>query len=134
VTFHGGKQEDDIPRVPYGDELVRGHVVCSGRSGSYWYGPGRGWGTTFGVLDHSVAVYDSAVKARLAVRKGYGGKYPNRLKIVALRTARADEADRIERNALALLERVRILRLTDEQRSRRAEPVVEIGLDGEVVR
>jgi hypothetical protein len=35
---------------------------------SWWYGPDRGWGTTYGPLDHSVAVWRTKREATNAAR------------------------------------------------------------------
>jgi hypothetical protein len=111
---------DDTARVPYSDDLRSGYVVGSDRptptgdeSWSWWYGPGRSWGTTFGgSLDHSVAVFDSKVKAQTAIRKGYGGSTASarRLRIQTLEQARTLHADSLERYALRTLARVAVLR------------------------
>lgn len=105
---------DGSAHVRYTDELASGYVVTirhdDSPHDSYWYGPSHMYGTTFGVLDHRIAVFDSKVKARNAIRTGYRGSSPSRLKIATLESVRADEATRLEEHASSLLTRAAILR------------------------
>lgn len=78
-------------RTYYTDDLERGFVVRSaityppdgeypypsgGTHHSWWYGPTRGFGTTWGGLDFSVAVFPSRVAAERAIAS-YAGAPAN---------------------------------------------------------
>lgn len=89
----------------YSADLRRGfvvrHTTRSGLGGAaWWYGPGSGWGTTFGALDYGVAVFPSRRAAELAVGSGYNGA--SRLTIDTLSEARAIEQASRERRARAV--------------------------------
>lgn len=93
----------------YSDDLRRGFVVrhtvnypaTKDRSGwtltTWWYGPGHGFGTTFGGLDPCVAVYPSRVAARRAVDTGYLGAQPDRLVVESVSEARSIAAAQVAR-------------------------------------
>lgn len=64
----------------YDDDLTRGFVVryitraVGGRPYSaWWMGPKHGFGTTFGGLDYSTAVFPSRAAAEHAISSGYRG-------------------------------------------------------------
>lgn len=72
---------------------------------SWWYGEDRVWSNTWGGLGYSIAVFDSKVKARLALRRS-----GTRGTIQTLEEARLEQAAMLERSALATLDRVHLLR------------------------
>lgn len=79
--------------------VVRSTVIYDGsdhESVSYWYGPDNGWGTTWGGLDGSVAVWPTKALAELAFRDGPSGR---RYKVVPVEVAICDEIASYERHA-----------------------------------
>lgn len=84
----------------YSEDATRGfvvrssHVLTSKKTGkptshtSWWYGPGHGFGTTFGTLDYCVALFPSRKAAEDAIRTGYHGATPGRLIVETVKEAR----------------------------------------------
>lgn len=93
----------------YSEDLRRGFVVrhtsnytaTSDRPAmtltTWWYGPGHGFGTTFGGLDHCVAVFPSRIAAQRAIDDGYYGTNGTRLVVESVSEARAIAAAQLAR-------------------------------------
>lgn len=67
-----------VVRIPPGEAY---------RSSSWWYGPGSGWGTTYGRLDRCVIVFHTKRDAQGAVRQVYGKVVTTRHHIERVRDA-----------------------------------------------